>query len=247
MISNPVLNTLSDHSICTIAFQAIAAIIGSESSPRPATNPVVVSIPRTLKHVSLMGIVSAVCMGIAILLALIFSGIQPHPSAGYGGKYPTLGPVRTAGGFPDPAPKFVPGLNAVLNITFLWIGQILYPSFIAEMREPKDFPKALAALTALEMALFLVVSVVGYYFLGQYAQAPMIGSLLDIKQKKASFAFVLVPTVVIGAIYSNVTAKYLYRRIFKESRHAHSHTVLGWGTWIGVTVVIWAIGFVLAK
>lgn len=205
-----------------------------------------VSIPRTLKHVSLMGTISAICMGIAIILALAFSGSQPHPSAGYGGKYPTLGPVQTAG-FPTPAPTFIAGLNAVLNIIFLWIGQILYPSFIAEMREPKDFPKALAALTALEMALFLVVSVVGYFYLGQYAQAPMIGSILDIKQKKASFAFVMVPTVVIGAIYSNVTAKYIYRRIFKESRHSYSHTVLGWTSWIGVTILIWAIAFVLAK
>lgn len=197
-----VLNTLSDHSVCTIGFQAVAAIIG-----------VIVSLPRTLAHVSSMGVVSAICMAISILLALIFSGIEPNPRGGYGGDYPALGPVHTVGGIPPVlavAKKtgelvssnltFVDGVNAFLNITFLWIGQILYPSFIAEMREPRDFPKALAALTALEMALFLVVSVVGYYYLGQYAQAPMIGSLLSEKHRKAAFAFVLVPTVVVRAV-----------------------------------------------
>lgn len=116
------------------------------------------------------------------------------------------------------------------------------------MREPKDFPKALAALTFLEMILFLVVSVVGYHFLGQYAEAPMIGSLLDVKHRKASFAFVLVPTVVIAAMYSNVTSKFIFRRVVgKNSKHMHSNTAMGWGLWIGITVFIWAIGFILGK
>ncbi len=231
-----ILNTLSDHSECTVAFQGIAAVIG-----------VVVSIPRTLNHVTSMGVFSAVCMGIAILLCLIFSGIQPHPGAGYGGTYPALGEVYTAGRVPG-NPGFVNGFNAVLNITFLWIGQILYPSFIAEMKEPRDFPKALAALTALEMVLFLVVSVVGYHYLGQYAEAPMIGSFLDVKHRKAAFAFVIVPTVIIGAIYSNVTVKVLHRRILgSESRHMHSNTAVGWLWWVAITTAVWAIGFVLGK
>lgn len=231
-----ILNTLSEHSMCTVAFQGFSAIMG-----------IVFSLPRTLKDVSKMGVFSAVSMGIAILLALIFSGIEDHPLAGYGGKWPELGPVRTSGGFPTPKPDFVSGLNAVLNIAFLWNGQILYPSFIAEMKEPKDFPKALAALTALEMALFVVVSVVGYFYLGQYAQAPMIGSFVNPDYRKAAFAFVLPPTIIIGGIYSNVTSKYIYRRILGNSRHAHSNTVLGWGTWLFIVFLIWAIAFVLGN
>ena len=58
-----------------------------------------------------------------------------------------------------------------LNITFLWIGQVLYPSFIAEMRRPQDFPKALAALTVMEFILFMVAAAVGYNYLGQYSTA----------------------------------------------------------------------------
>jgi hypothetical protein len=189
-------------------------------------------------------------MGLAIILSLVYSGIEAHPGKGYGpkGTYPGLGSVVTYAGFPDPDLSFVNGFNAVLNITFLWIGQILYPSFIAEMREPRDFPKALAALTALEMVLFLVVSVVGYYYLGQYAQAPMIGSFLEPWMRKSAFAFVIVPTVIIGAIYSNVTSKFIYRRLFgPNSRHTHSNTAMGWGVWTAIVVVVWAIGFVFGK
>jgi hypothetical protein len=42
-----VLNTLSDHSVCTVGFSAIVMVMG-----------IVCSIPRTLKHVSLMSIFS---------------------------------------------------------------------------------------------------------------------------------------------------------------------------------------------
>ncbi|GMK57551.1 hypothetical protein CspeluHIS016_0403850 [Cutaneotrichosporon spelunceum] len=211
-----ILNTLSDHSTCTVAFHGIAAVIG-----------IVVSTPRTLSHVTSMGVFSAVCMGIAIVLCLAFAGIEPYPGA----KYPALGAVYTKAG--PGSPGLVHGFNAVLSITFLW-RQILYPCFIAEMKEPRGFPKALAALTVLEMVLFLVVSVVGYHYLEQYAEAPMVGSLLDVKHRKAVFSFVIVPTVIIGAIYSNVTVK-------------HSNTAVGRVWWIAITEVVWAIGFVLGN
>ena len=86
--------------------------------------------------------------------------------------------------------------------------------------------------------------------------------------RKSAFAFVMVPTVIIGeagppsrvlyehakrvccitgALYANVACKYVYRRIMKDSRHAHSHSVIGWGTWMGLQVVFWAIAFVLGE
>jgi hypothetical protein len=55
-------------------FQLISAVIG-----------IIVSIPRTLNHVSTMSIVSAVAMAIAILLSLVYAGIESAPLYGYGG------------------------------------------------------------------------------------------------------------------------------------------------------------------
>jgi hypothetical protein len=65
--------------------------------------------------------------------------------------------------------------------------------------------------------------------------------------KKSAFAFVIVPTVIIGALYANVASKYVFRRIMKDSRHAHSHSVVGWGTWIGIQLIFWAVAFVLGE
>ena len=129
----------------------------------------------------------------------------------------------------------------------MFIGQILYPSFIAEMKHPEHFGRSLAALTGMELILFTITAAVGYKYMGQYATAPSIGSLSQPWAKKSAFVFVLIPTVVIGGIYSNVAAKFVFNRILGKTRHAHSHSVVGWGTWISITLVIWAIAFLLGK
>ncbi|OAK94947.1 hypothetical protein IQ06DRAFT_233136 [Phaeosphaeriaceae sp. SRC1lsM3a] len=230
-----VLNTLSDHSMCTVGFSVIATVMG-----------IVMSLPRTLNHVSFMSMFSAACMGIAILLFLVFAGIEDHPLYGYNGVYPKAGPVKTYA-FPLEGTTFVAAMNAVLNITFLWVPQILFPTFISEMERPQDFPKALAVLGGISAFLFIIPPAIGFRYLGQYATAPAFGSLGPIVYKKASFAFVIVPTLVIGVIYANVSAKFVYNRIMGKSRHAHSNTVIGWSVWIVVMAVIWIIGFVFAE
>jgi hypothetical protein len=97
------------------------------------------------------------------------------------------------------------------------------------MEKPEDFPKSLAVLAVLSVVLFIVPPAVGFRYLGQYSTAPAFGSLGVVSYKKALFAFVIVPTLIIGVIYANVSAKYVYGRILGNSRHAHSNTVIGWG------------------
>ncbi|RQM04848.1 hypothetical protein DH86_00004080 [Scytalidium sp. 3C] len=230
-----VINTLSDHSQCTVVFSVIVALMG-----------IVMSAPRTLRHVSFMSMFSAACMGMAILLFLIFSGIEDAPLYGYFGNYPTDGPVKTYA-FPLPGTTWVNCMNAVLNITFLWVPQILFPTFIAEMEHPEDFPKSLAVLALLSALLFIIPPSIGFRYLGQYSTAPAFGSLGVVAYKKASFAFVIVPTLIIGVIYANVTAKFIYFRIMGRSRHAHSNTIIGWGVWGAVMAGIWAIAFIFSE
>ena len=115
------------------------------------------------------------------------------------------------------------------------------------MKRPQDFPKALATLTCLQLILFSVAAAVGYYYNGQYATAPIIGSLSEPWAKKSAFAFVLVPTIIIGTIYGNIAAKYIFKRILGNTEHAHSHSVVGWGTWVAIDVFIWSVAFVLGK
>lgn len=232
-----VLNTLSEHSLCTAVFNVIAMIMG-----------IVLSLPRTLHHVSFLSMFSAFCMGMAVLLWVIFAGIEDHPMRGTeeGSEWPNLGPVKSRV-FPAADTTWVEAMNAMLNITFMWVPQILFPTFIAEMERPQDFPKALAVLTGIQFFLFIIPPSIGFYYLGQYTTSPAFGSLQKPEYQKASFAFVIVPTILIGGIYANVSAKFVYFHLMGKSRHAHSNTVLGWSVWFIVMGIIWVIGFIFAE
>lgn len=231
-----ILNTLSDHSLCTVVFSIIMTLMG-----------ILMSVPRTLKHVSFMSMFSAAAMALSILLFLIFAGVESAPGYGYNGTYPADGAAVRTYAFPLPGTTWVQCMNAVLNITFLWVPQILFPTFISEMERPQDFPKSLAVLAAVSACLFTVPPAIGFRYLGQYATAPAFGSLGVVVYKKASFAFVIVPTLVIGVIYANVSAKFIYARLMGRSRHAHSNTVIGWGVWVGVMAGIWFVAFIFSE
>lgn len=102
-------------------------------------------------------------------------------------------------------------------------------------------------LTGISAVLFIVPPAIGFRFLGQYFTAPAFGSLGVVVYKKGSFAFVIVPTLIIGFIYANVSAKFIYFKAMGASRHAYSNTILGWAAWIAVMVAIWVIAFVFSE
>jgi hypothetical protein len=157
LVGAKLLNTLSGSAACTVAFSAISAILCF-----------FISLPRTLSSLSHLGTFSAVTMGIAVLLAIIFVGIQDHPAGYIAGSEPIVT------NFPLPGTTYVSGMSAFLNILYTFVGQITLPSFIAEMENPKDFPKALWAVTIAEIVIFTLCGAIMYHFVGRsYLLSPM--------------------------------------------------------------------------
>jgi amino acid permease len=101
LVGAKLLNTLSNSAECTIIYSVVSACICF-----------FISLPRTLDQMSWLGIFSAVTQGIAVLLAIIFSGIQSEPfgySATLGAPLVTVGPppgtTFVSGMFPPPFPS----------------------------------------------------------------------------------------------------------------------------------------------
>jgi hypothetical protein len=86
------LNTVTHHATCTIVFGVVSAVVC-----------LLISLPRTLAGLAHLGTFSAVTMGIAVLLAIIFAGVQDHPS-GY-----KSGPI-TVTAFPLEGTTYVQGV-----------------------------------------------------------------------------------------------------------------------------------------
>ncbi|KAI9750672.1 MAG: hypothetical protein M4579_006368 [Chaenotheca gracillima] len=236
------LNTMTNNSVCTVGFSAVVAVICF-----------IVSLPRTFSTLAKIATASAFFTFVSVLLAAIFSGIEPHPTGYNSGVIsPTMGvlmsgePIVRA--FPPPGTTFVAGMNAFLNISYTFIGQITIPSFIAEMKEPKDFPKALWAVTIAEIIVFSLVGTIVYVYTGeQYMTSPAFGSLGNIKYLKASFSFMIPTLIFLGVLYASVSARFVFFRLFDGTRHKSNHTVVGWSSWAAILAVTWVAAFIIAE
>jgi hypothetical protein len=242
LVSAKYLNTITNHSLCTVIFAVIAAVICW-----------LCSLPRTFSGLSKLGLGSAFFTFISVLLATIFAAIEAHP-AGYkpgtpgfdAAGNPQGDPIVTA--IPIAGTTFVAGMNAFLNISYTFIGQITIPSFIAEMRNPRDFPKALWAVTIAEVILFGLVGSIIYAYTGnQYNTAPAFGSLGNDVFKKVSFSFMIPTLIFLGVLYASVSARFIFFRIFEGTVHKSEHTVLGWSAWAGILAATWVLGFLIAE
>lgn len=232
------LNTMTNGGVCTVGFSAIMAVICW-----------VCSLPRTFDTLSKLATFSAFFTFISVLLAAIFAGIEVHPY-GYntGGKTGLLVGEPTVLVVPAKGTTFVSGMNAFLNISYTFIGQITIPSFIAEMKNPKDFPKALWAVTICEIIVFGLCGSVVYAYTGtQYNTAPAFGSLGNELYKKVSFSFMIPTLIFLGVLYASVSARFVFFRIFEGTRHKGNHTVVGWASWAGILAALWVVAFIVAE
>ncbi|KAF2496043.1 putative neutral amino acid permease [Lophium mytilinum] len=224
------LNTMTNNSVCTIGFSAIVACIS-----------LLCSLPRTFDTLSKIATLSAITTFLSVLLATIFAGIEAHPAG-----YPKFG-EPTVLAIPAAGTTFVAGMNAFMNISYTFIGQITIPSFIAEMKEPKDFPKALWAVTIAEIFVFSLVGSIVYAYTGtNYNTAPAFGSLEE-PYLKISFSFMIPTLIFLGVLYASVSARFVFFSIFKNTKHYGSHTAVGWASWVGILAVTWVFAFIIAE
>lgn len=200
------------------------------------------SLPRTFSTLAKLGTASAFFTFISVLLAAIFAGIEDHPA-----NYPNNGPINVLI-VAKKGTDFVSGMNAFLNISYTFIGQITIPSFIAEMKEPRDFPKALWAVTIAEIILFSCVGAVVYAYTGtNYTTAPAFGSLGNETFRFVSFSFMIPTLIFLGVLYASVSARFVYFRLFNGTRHVGSHTVVGWLSWAAILAATWVLAFIIAE
>ncbi|MCJ1394820.1 hypothetical protein MMC18_007700 [Xylographa bjoerkii] len=239
------LNTMTNHSVCTVGFSAIMTIITW-----------ICSLPRTFDTLSKLATVSAFFTFISVLLAAIFAGVEG--TTGVAGYNPDPNHVTSTGAILGGAPivlvvpaagtTFVNGLSAFLNISYTFIGQIALPSFIAEMKNPADFPKALWAVTIAEVILFSLVGAIVYAYTGtQYNTAPAFGSLGNPVFKKVAFSFMIPTLIFLGVLYASLSARFVFFRLFEGTRHKGNHTVIGWASWAGILGLTWILAFIIAE
>ena len=95
---------------------------------------------------------------------------------------------------------------AISSIMLAYNGHIAYPTIISEMKQPRDFPKALILLESVAISFYILVAVVIYNFAGQDVSAPALRSASPLV-KKIAYGFAIPTISVAGVIIALVAAK----------------------------------------
>ena len=98
-----------------------------------------------------------------------------------------------------------------------------------------------------DTVLYLVSAIVIYIYVGPTVPSPALSAAGSVIVRKAIWG-VAIPTIAIaGVIYAHVAAKYIFARVFRDSKHSFRRTKLSTVAWIGTLFVLWAIGLVIAE
>lgn len=137
---------------------------------------------RTLRN---YGLVANLAVWLNLLTIFITMGVMAHSPPNYaistlGSSGATVNPASITpdaqGNYPPiihygglPAPNLVGSINGLLSGVLAYAGAQLFVEFLAEMRRPRDFLKAMWGAQFFLYSVYLIYGCYVYHFQGQYA------------------------------------------------------------------------------
>ena len=212
------LDALSDSKLCLMLYTGIFAI-----------PTLIFALPRTLDQLSWLSIGSVISICVAGLVGMIGAGIN-FPISDFSVVVTT---------------DFTSAFISVTNPVFAYAGHFMFFILVSEMKHPTHAMRAAWVLQTFATAFYVIFAVVLYIYVGSEVASPAFSSL-PVKWQKAAYGIAIPNFLIAGSLYSHTAAKLIFIRLFRKSRHLHSHTVIGWGAWVGLIVIMNGAAFVLA-
>ncbi|KAJ5433661.1 uncharacterized protein N7458_012817 [Penicillium daleae] len=222
-------NALSNHAICTAIFVAIAAVI-----------TFVFASIRTLGKISALAWVGAASIIISVFTVTIAVGVQDRPAAA-----PQQGPWKSDYKLFS-SPTYAEAQTAVSTLIFAYAGTPAFFPIVSEMRDPRQYTKALVACQTLVTVTYITIGLIVYYYCGTYVASPALGSAGAII-KKVAYGVALPGLFVTALLWTHLPAKYIFVRILRGSPHLTANTITHWITWIGSTFTITLVAYIIAS
>lgn len=226
------LNTITGHATCTVVFMVAGVLIGF-----------ILSVPRTTKFVSHVGLPNAISVVVASLIVMIslgISGPSPAPPLNeWSRKIVVVG-----------NPSFRDGLNACLRVVFAYAANIAFPGYMAEMTDPiKDFKFCLTWVMSGCMVVYTIFAAILYSLGGEYTTSPILGTAPTVPAK-AAYGVMLPAIIATALVYGHIGAKYIFVIAMRKMNSAHqvtSNTAKSWTTWLLSVTTFWIVVFILSN
>ncbi|OAL24452.1 hypothetical protein AYO20_10678 [Fonsecaea nubica] len=223
------LNAVSTHGACTAVFVLVAAIAGC-----------LLGSIQTLGRISWLAWVGLTSIVTAILTVTIAVGVQSRPA-----DAPQVGPWSSDYKL-FKNPSFTDAISAISSLVFAYAGTPGFFAIVSEMRNPKHYTRALLICQSGVTATYITIGVVVYYYCGSYVASPALGSAGAL-MKKVCYGLAIPGLLVSTTLFIHLAAKYIFIRVFRQSRHLTSNTMVHWSGWIGCTFGVTVISYIIAS
>ncbi|KAF7189866.1 N amino acid transport system protein [Pseudocercospora fuligena] len=210
------LNALSHHAACTVWWTVLATGV-----------VIACASVRKMHQIGLLTMAGFSSIFIAVLIVVIGVTTRDRPAAA-----PQTGPYELGYYAVPTGVPFAAGVVASTTIFCSSAGSSAFLPVISEMKNPRDYRKAVYVCMSLVTAAYLSFSLVVYRWCGKWMVAFGVG---------------LIGLIVSGCLYLHVSAKYLFVRILGKTRHLQENTWIHWCTWLSCTIGLGAIAFILVE
>ncbi|KAJ4156767.1 hypothetical protein NW754_008408 [Fusarium falciforme] len=143
-------------------------------------------------------------------------------------------------------PSFADAISAICTFVFAYAGTPLFFPIAAEMRDPRQYTKALVLCQSTVTATYIIIGIMVYYYCGSYVASPALGSAGPVV-KKIAYGLAL-PGLLAGAtINAHAASKYPFIRFLRGSRHLTANTFTHWACWLGCTFTVSLSAYAIAS
>lgn len=164
------MNVLSDHSSCTILYSSIGLLVSF-----------ILTLPRRLERLSHLSSLSFISIIGAVLTSMIGASTSKM----------VISPIPLIA----PTPTLHDACLAIANVVFAYAGHVAFFTLFSELKDVRDFPKALSLLQMSEMIMYTITAIVIYVHVGPTVTSPALNSA-GLLFRKISYG-IAIPTACI--------------------------------------------------
>ena len=243
------ISALSKFKLCYVVCPVIFVIAGF-----------VLTQVRTLKA---YGWVATLAIWFNLMTIFISMGVIAHSPPNY--SIAKLGSAGSAvdpstikkdadGNYPPimhynslPPGGLVGSINGLLSGVLAYAGAQLFVEFMAEMRRPRDFLKAMWGAQFFIYTCYLVYGCFVYHYQGQYSYNPSFQGVQPYAWQSVGNVLTLVAGLIAAGLYGNIGVKVMYNNIFLDIFNAPPLvTRKGKIFYASIVPVWWSIAFLIA-
>jgi hypothetical protein len=155
--------------------------------------------------------------------------------------------IQTYAGLPPSEVGFTGYLVGLMQAVYAYGGAMLFIEFMAEMRRPRDFWKAMVFAQSFIFVCYIFFGAFVYGYQGQYSVNPAYQGVNPYAWQTVGNVLAVISGLIAAGLYGNIGVKVLYNNLFVEFFGAPPLTSRGGKIlWVFIIPVYWTVAFIIA-